>query len=139
MTTTTELEFITLDPSELYIIGGVACGSDVLLYDPGEEERLEDYLCRHPRAMRILRTHGTSLIGKGIHPGSLVVVDGAIEPRFGDIALVRVNGDLMLKGYEPPYLISWRPHREELPIEPWMVVNVEGVLSSIIIPFHHLR
>lgn len=139
MTTTTEIEFITLDGAELYIVGGVACGNDVILYDPGEEERLEDFLSRHPRATRYLRTHGNSLIGKGIHPGSIVVVDTAMEPRFGDIALVRVNGDLMLKGYEPPCLVSWRPHREELPIEPWMVVSVEGVLSSIIIPFHQLR
>lgn len=39
---TTELEFITLDLTELYIAGGVACGSHVVLYDSGEEQRLED-------------------------------------------------------------------------------------------------
>ncbi len=136
---TTELEFITLDLTELYIAGGVACGSHVVLYDSGEEQRLEDYLSRHPRSARVLRTHGTSLVGKGILPGSLVVVDTAIEPRFGEIALVRIDGDLMLKGYEPPYLISWTPDRQAIPIEPWMMVSVEGVLSSVIIPYHHLR
>lgn len=127
-----EFEVVTLDSAITHMVGGVACGDATTHFEEGEPERLENFLCRHPRSALYLRTYGTSMSGKNIHPGSLVVIDTAIEPRFGDIALVRLNGELLLKGYEPPHLISWGPNREEIPIEPYMTVFVEGVLSSVI-------
>ena len=58
---------------------------------------LNEYLIRHPAATFYVRVTGESMLGAGIHPGDLVVVDRALAPTHGRIVIAVVDGELTLK------------------------------------------
>ena len=57
-------------------------------------------LVRHPESTFYARVEGDSLQEAGVEPGDLLVVDKAIEPKDGDMAVCFVNGDFTLKFIE---------------------------------------
>ncbi len=58
---------------------------------------LNRYLIKHPVATFYVRVAGDSMIGAGIHPGAILVVDRAVEADDGDIVIARVNDELCVK------------------------------------------
>lgn len=54
-------------------------------------------LVRHPAATFYGRVNGDSMINEGIEDGDLIVIDRAIEPHDGDLAVCCVEGDFTLK------------------------------------------
>lgn len=52
---------------------------------------------RHPAATFYGRVNGDSMIDEGIEDGDLIVIDRAIEPANGDLAVCCVEGDFTLK------------------------------------------
>ncbi len=54
-------------------------------------------LIRHPFSTFYIRVSGDSMINAGIHPGSLLVVDRAVEAKEGDIVVARINDELCVK------------------------------------------
>ena len=54
-------------------------------------------LIRHPSATFYGRVSGDSMIEEGIEEGDIIVIDRAIEPRDGDLAVCCVDGDFTLK------------------------------------------
>jgi len=52
---------------------------------------------RHPAATFYGRINGDSMIDEGIEDGDLIVIDRAIEPSDGDLAVCCVDGDFTLK------------------------------------------
>ena len=58
---------------------------------------LNRYLIKHPVATFYVRVSGDSMQGVGIHPGSILVVDRAVEADDGDIVIARINDELCVK------------------------------------------
>jgi DNA polymerase V len=58
---------------------------------------LNRYLIKHPVATFYVRVSGDSMRGVGIHPGSILVVDRAVEADDGDIVIARINDELCVK------------------------------------------
>ncbi len=58
---------------------------------------LNELLIRHAEATYFLRVRGDSMLGAGIHPGDLLVVDRALTPRDGNVVVAEVDGALTVK------------------------------------------
>lgn len=63
----------------------------------GEDIDLNQLLVRHPAATFYGRVAGDSMIEDGIGPGDIIVVDRALEPADGDLALCCIDGEFTLK------------------------------------------
>ena len=63
------------------------------------EDRLDlnELLIQHQEATYFLRVTGDSMVGAGIHPGDLLVVDRAIPAQDGHVVVAAVNGELTVK------------------------------------------
>ncbi len=64
-----------------------------------EEGRLDlnRHLIKNPAATFFVRVAGDSMIGAGIHPGDLLVVDRSLEPKDKHVIIAALNGELMVK------------------------------------------
>jgi DNA polymerase V len=58
---------------------------------------LNELLIRHPTGTVLLRVCGDSMVGGGIHPGDLLVVDRHLEPRSGHIVVALIDGAFTVK------------------------------------------
>ena len=58
---------------------------------------LNRHLIRHPAATFFVRASGDSMLGAGIHPGDLLVVDRSLEPTHGKVVIAVVDGELTVK------------------------------------------
>ncbi|MCM1032686.1 MAG: translesion error-prone DNA polymerase V autoproteolytic subunit [Odoribacter sp.] len=58
---------------------------------------LNHELIHHPAATFYGRVSGDSMIGEGIDPGDILVIDRSIEPADGDLAVCCLDGDFTLK------------------------------------------
>ena len=54
-------------------------------------------LIRHPLSTFYIRVSGDSMIGAGIMPGALLVVDRAVEAHDGHVVVARINDELTVK------------------------------------------
>jgi len=97
-----QLEFYTPDFStklELPLAGtAVSAGFP----SPAEEYielalDLNKELIKHPAATFYARVKGRSMIDAGIQDGDLLIIDKALEPKDGDIAVCFIDGEFTLK------------------------------------------
>jgi DNA polymerase V len=100
---------------------------------------LNRHLIRNPPATFFLRVQGDSMLGAGIHPGDLLVVDRSIEPKHGSVVIAVLDGELTVKRL-------WRPSpervelRAENPAFPPIVIQefqqfeLWGVVTNVIHP-----
>lgn len=58
---------------------------------------LNRLLIKHPSATFFVRVQGESMINAGIHNGDILIVDRALEPRNGDIAVCVIDGEFTVK------------------------------------------
>lgn len=58
---------------------------------------LNKHLVKHPTATFFVRAAGESMLGAGIHPGDILVVDRSLEARNGKIVIAAVDGELTVK------------------------------------------
>lgn len=58
---------------------------------------LNAYLVKHPAATFFVRVAGDSMIGAGIHPDDILVVDRSLEPVDKRVVIAVVNGELTVK------------------------------------------
>lgn len=58
---------------------------------------LNEHLVKHPAATFFVRVEGQSMIGAGIHPDDILVVDRSLEASNGDIVVAAVDGELTVK------------------------------------------
>lgn len=58
---------------------------------------LNEHLIKNPPATFFVRVSGDSMIGAGIHPDDLLVVDRSEEPKHGKIVIAVINGELTVK------------------------------------------
>jgi len=87
-------------PFSIPLVGEVTAGFP----SPEEEElrdilSLDEYLVTRPEASFLLQVSGDSMIGEGIMPGDLVVVEKGREPKNGDVVIAEVDGDWTMKTF----------------------------------------
>lgn len=58
---------------------------------------LEELLIQKPAATFFVRAQGDSMLGAGIHPNDILVVDRSREPMPDKIVICAVNGELTVK------------------------------------------
>jgi DNA polymerase V len=61
---------------------------------------LNELLIQKPAATFFVRAQGQSMLGAGIHPNDILVVDRSIEPVPGKIVICALNGELTVKRLE---------------------------------------
>lgn len=60
---------------------------------------LDSLLVKRPAATFFVRVAGDSMIGEGIHPGDLLVVDRSLRPADGDVVIAAVDGEFAVKRF----------------------------------------
>ncbi len=58
---------------------------------------LNELLVQKPAATFFVRAQGESMLGAGIHPNDILIVDRSIEPVSGKIVICALNGELTVK------------------------------------------
>jgi DNA polymerase V len=97
---------------------------------------LNEFLVAHPAATFFVRVEGTSMIGAGIHPDDILIVDRALEPRSGSIVIAVVEGEFTVKRYSCTngkcWLLAENPKFRPIEVTEGMAVEVWGVVSYVI-------
>ena len=97
---------------------------------------LNELLIQKPAATFFVRAQGESMLGAGIHPNDILVVDRSLEPVSGKIVICALNGELTVKRLlhdDDQWLL-----RAENPRYPDIVLNddlelvVWGVVTNVI-------
>ena len=101
---------------------------------------LNEYLIDKPAATFFVRVSGDSMIGAGIHPDDLLIVDRSKEPKNKCIVLAIVNGDFTVKRYMSRggkiILKAENPAHADIAIVDGMQFEVVGVCTNVI---HNLK
>jgi DNA polymerase V len=97
---------------------------------------LNRHLIKHPAATFFVRVAGDSMIGAGIHPGDILVVDRAIEPQDSNVVIAVIDGELTVKRISQRhgklFLVPDNQAYQELEIVETMEFEVWGVVTSVI-------
>ncbi|HEX8455893.1 MAG TPA: translesion error-prone DNA polymerase V autoproteolytic subunit [Pyrinomonadaceae bacterium] len=97
---------------------------------------LNRYLIKHPAATFFVRVAGDSMIGAGIHPGDILVVDRALEPQDSNVVIAVIDGELTVKRISQRhgklFLVPDNQAYEPLEILEGMEFEVWGVVTSVI-------
>ena len=99
---------------------------------------LNELLVQKPAATFFVRAQGTSMIGAGIHPNDILVVDKSIEPVAGKIVICAINGELTVKRLFQEG-VQWllkpeNPDFPDIPLSDDLELVVWGVVTNVIHP-----
>jgi DNA polymerase V len=101
------------------------------------EERLDlnKYLIKHHSATYYARAEGDSMIGAGIYPGDILIVDKAIEEVNDRVIVAWLHGEFVVKRYYiderlgKVYLVPENPSYYPQEITPEMDFMIWGVVT----------
>ncbi|MBN2255290.1 MAG: repressor LexA [Deltaproteobacteria bacterium] len=123
----------------LPVVGEVAAGFP----SPAEEElrdiiSFDEYLITRPDSSFILKVSGDSMIGEGIKPGDLVIVDRGKEPKTGDVIVAEVDGEWTMKYFRKKgrAVILEAANPRYPPVTPRSELRVAGVVTAVIRKYH---
>ena len=121
------------------LAGGVSAGFP----SPAEEElrdviSFDDYLITKQSRSFLLKVDGDSMIGAGIMPDDLVLVERNREPKTGDIVIAEVDGAWTMKYFHKKgkevYLEAANPKYPR--ITPVMDLRLGGVVTAVVRKYH---
>jgi DNA polymerase V len=98
-----DIEMVEMEPHalkniEIPVLGEIECGFPSPATDYVESNlNLHEFLVKKPAATFFVRAKGDSMIGAGIYPGDLLIVDRSINPRSSHIVVASINGEHTLK------------------------------------------
>ena len=99
---------------------------------------LNELLIQKPAATFFVRAQGESMLGAGIHPNDILVVDRSLEPVPGKIVICALNGELTVKRLERNneqwQLKAENPAYPDIAIHEELELVVWGVVTNIIHP-----
>lgn len=97
---------------------------------------LNTHLIKHPAATFFVRVAGDSMIGAGIHPGDILVVDRSLEAVDKRVVIAVVNGELTVKRLRITpgriVLAAENPAYSPMEINPDMSFDIWGVVTNVI-------
>lgn len=99
---------------------------------------LNELLVQKPAATFFVRAQGESMLGAGIHPNDILVVDRSIEPVPGKIVICALNGELTVKRLERANE-QWQLKAEnsaypDIVIHEELELVIWGVVTNVIHP-----
>ncbi|MFA5699840.1 MAG: translesion error-prone DNA polymerase V autoproteolytic subunit [Desulfuromonas sp.] len=100
---------------------------------------LNELCIRHPAATFFVRVSGDSMLEGGIHDGDVLIVDGALQARHGDIVIACLDDSLTVKRLElqpETRLVPMNKAYQPIPIHPDVGTTIVGVVTNVI---HSLR
>ena len=99
---------------------------------------LNELLVQKPAATFFVRAQGESMLGVGIHPNDILIVDRSIEPVPGKIVICALNGELTVKRLqrdnEQWQLKAENPAYPDIAIHEELELVVWGVVTNVIHP-----
>jgi DNA polymerase V len=94
---------------------------------------LHDLIVKKPAATFFMRAQSDSMIGAGIYPGDILVIDRSITAQKDHVIVAILNGEFTLKklGYDKgtPLLIAENKHHPTIRISPEDDFQIFGVLT----------
>ncbi len=97
---------------------------------------LNELLVQKPAATFFVRAEGESMLGAGIHPNDILVVDRSIEPIPGKIVICALNGELTVKRLMREagqwLLKSENPDYPNIPLAEELEMVIWGVVTNVI-------
>ena len=110
---------------------------------PAEEElcdviSFDEYLITKQEESFLLKVDGDSMIGAGIMPDDLVLVERGKEPKTGDIVIAEVDGAWTMKYFHKKgkevYLEAANPKYPR--IKPVAELRLGGVVTAVVRKYH---
>lgn len=102
------------------------------------EDRLDlnKYLIHHREATFFVRAQGESMLGAGIHPGDILVVDKSLIAKSGKIVIAVVDGEFTVKRLHKHKgkitLKAENPEFDDIVISEGSELIIWGVVTSVI-------
>ena len=97
---------------------------------------LNEELIPHPNATFIVRARGDSMVGSGIYPGDLLIVDRSIKPQNESIIIAVLDGELSVKILrlkdKQVNLSSSNKNYKDVPVSEEMDFTIWGVCTNVI-------
>jgi DNA polymerase V len=98
---------------------------------------LNDLLIQKPAATFFVRAEGESMLGAGIHPNDILVVDRSITPVMGKIVICAINGELTVKRLKRIsdsgiVLAAENPNYSDLIVHEDIDLIIWGVVTNVI-------
>src|SRR5262245_45872939 len=129
----------TLLPGPLFhtvpVLGTVTAGFP----SPAEEEladtmSLDEFLITNREATYILKVNGESMIGAGILPGDMLLVERGAEPRDGDIVVAQVDREWTIKFFRKRGRMVFleAANQDFKPIYPTEELKIAAVVRAVI-------
>lgn len=109
--------------------------------DDHTDERLDlnSYLIPKPASTFFVRVSGDSMIGVGIHPGDILVVDKSLEAKHNKIVIAAINSELTVKRLYKKEgavkLLAENPNYPPLDLPSDAELLIWGVVTSVIHQF----
>jgi repressor LexA len=120
------------------VLGTVTAGFP----SPAEEEladtmSFDEFLMtsvKHHEATYILKVNGESMIGAGILPGDMLLVERGAEPRDGDIVIAQVDREWTMKYFRRRgrQVFLEAANKEYQPIYPTEELKIAAVVRAVI-------
>ena len=99
---------------------------------------LNELLVQKPAATFFVRAQGESMLGAGIHPNDILVVDRSLEPVSGKVVICAINGELTVKRLERVndqwQLKAENPAYADIVIHDELELVIWGVVTNVIHP-----
>jgi DNA polymerase V len=99
---------------------------------------LNELLVQKPAATFFARAQGESMLGAGIHPNDVLVIDRSLEPVAGKIVVCALNGELVVKRLKRRkgqwILASENPLYPDIRIQEELDMVIWGVVTNVIHP-----
>ena len=97
---------------------------------------LNEELIPRPNSTFIVRARGDSMIGSGIYPGDLLIVDRSLSPRDGSIIIAVLDGELSVKALklnnDRVTLSSSNPNYSDVIVSEEMDFTIWGVCTNVV-------
>ena len=97
---------------------------------------LNELLVQKPAATFFVRSQGESMLGAGIHPNDILVVDRSLEPVSGKVVICAINGELTVKRLERVndqwQLKAENPAYADIVIHDELELVIWGVVTNVI-------
>jgi SOS-response transcriptional repressors (RecA-mediated autopeptidases) len=89
-----------------------------------------------PAATFFVRAQGESMLGAGIHPNDILVVDRSLDPIPGKIVICALNGELVVKRLKHQagqwLLASENPYYPDISLREELEMVIWGVVTHVI-------
>jgi DNA polymerase V len=99
---------------------------------------LNELLVKKPAATFFVRAQGESMLGAGIHPNDILVVDRSIDPVPGKIVICALNGELTVKRLQRDkghwQLTAENPAYADIVLHDELEMVIWGVVTNVIHP-----